>query len=108
MLALLCSSIYMLHSAVMAFVSNLTSNADWTRNEWRYARVFFPVLLALSVLAHYGVEVPTIAYYSRRPPKLSWQCGSWQAQRQCLKQPAKMLVDLDGRGGPQSAPGLAV
>jgi len=60
-------AVYVLHSAVMAFVSNLTSNADWTRNEDSYARAFFPTLLVLSLLAHYGVEVPTIAYY-RSPP----------------------------------------
>ena len=60
-------AVYVLHSAVMAFVSNLTSNADWTRNEDSYARAFFPTLLVLCLLAHYGVEVPTIAYY-RSPP----------------------------------------
>ena len=52
----------------MAFVSNLTSNADWTRNEDSYARAFFPTLLVLSLLAHYGIEAPTIAYY-RSPPR---------------------------------------
>ena len=72
-------AVYMLHSSVMAFVSNLTSNPDWTRNDESYARAFFPTLLVLSLLAHYGVEVPTIAYY-RSPPRLWWH--EWCIRRQ--------------------------
>ena len=64
---------YMLHSAAMPLVSNLTSNADWSRHEASYTRAFFPALLVLSLLAHYGIEVP-VAHYYRRPP----HCGWWK------------------------------
>lgn len=83
-------AVYMLHSSVMAFVSNLTANSDWTRDEAAYVRAFFPVLLGLSVLAHYGVEAPVSAYY-RRPPRW-WGCCS------CPRRPQQRQRRHQGAG----------
>ena len=104
-------AVYMLHSSVMAFVSNLTSNPDWTRNEGRYARAFFPTLLIMSLLAHYGVEVPTIAYYSRSPPTLWWH--EWCMRRRAKgrahgRQDPPVLTTVAMHSGGSGASTLAV
>ena len=92
-------------------VSNLTSNPDWTRNEGRYARAFFPTLLIMSLLAHYGVEVPTIAYYSRSPPTLWWH--EWCMRRRAKgrahgRQDPPVLTTVAMHSGGSGASTLAV
>jgi len=70
-------AIYILHNAVLAFTSQLTMNEGWTLNEQARNYVFFPILLAIALLGHYGVERPNAAFY-KRPP--SWLCGGCCAQ----------------------------
>ena len=63
--------VYMLHTAVMITTRQLTSEPDYSTNVRRYLEGFFPLLVAVALLAHYGVEVPFAAHY-RAPPR--WWC----------------------------------
>ena len=89
-----------------------TSNPDWTRNEESYSRAFFPTLLVLSLLAHYGVEVPTIAYYWS-PPRLWWQV-EWCMRRRtkgrthARQDPPVVLTTVAVHSGGSGASTLAV
>lgn len=64
--------IYILHNAVLAFTSQLTMNEGYTLNANARNAAFFPVLFAFVLLGHYGVELPTAAFY-KSPP--AWLCG---------------------------------
>ena len=63
--------VYILHTAVAITIKQLTSEPDYSTNVRRYLEGYFPLLIVVALLAHYGVEVPVAAHY-RAPPR--WWC----------------------------------
>jgi len=60
-------AVYILHGPLLAYTSTMTMDEGWVRNDKLARSVFLPLVLLVSVLAHYGVEKPAVAYY-RQPP----------------------------------------
>ena len=63
--------VFILLTAVAITIKQLTSEPDYSTNVRRYLEGYFPLLIVVALLAHYGVEVPVAAHY-RAPPR--WWC----------------------------------
>lgn len=72
-------AIYILHSSVLAFTSQLTMREGWLPDEQYRLKAFFPILLLFALLGHFGVERPTAAFYGKPP---AWLCGGFCARVQ--------------------------